>query len=84
MVAKPARYIIMSKQGFANSGLKSAEFLPADKPVALEARAAAVGSPSMRVLELIGDDGRETGALHHHVEAGLRKFRPQERRVFAR
>ncbi len=76
MVAKPARYIIMSKQGFANSGLKSAEFLPADKPVALKARAAAVGSPSMRVLESIGDDGPKLVEMPPEGELSLRLTNP--------
>jgi subtilisin len=76
MVAKPARYIIMSKQGFAHSGLKSAEFLPADKPVALKARAVAVGSPSMRVLESIGDDGPKLVEMPPEGELSLRLTNP--------
>jgi len=55
MAAKPARYIVMSKQGFVDSDLKSAMFEPASKPVALKARAQGAGSPTMRVLDSIGE-----------------------------
>jgi len=77
MAAKPARYIVMSKQGFVDSDLKSAMFEPASKPVALKARAQGAGSPTMRVLDSIGEDGPKLVEMPPEGELSLRPTNPE-------
>ena len=76
MASSPMRYIIMSKQGFEHSDLKSAEFQRAGKPVALQARARGVGSPSMRVLDSIGENGPKLVTMTPEGELSFRLSNP--------
>jgi subtilisin len=76
MAAKPARYVVMSKQGFVHSDLKSVRLEPTGKPVALKARAAGLASPSMKVLDSIGDDGPKLVEMPPEGELSLRLANP--------
>jgi subtilisin len=73
----PRRYIIMPKQGFENAALKAVTLTPAAQPVALKARVKGLTSPSMRVLDSIGDSGPKLVEMPAEGELSLRLSNPE-------
>jgi subtilisin len=71
------RYVIMSKQGFEHPELKTAKLMPAVQPVTLTARAKGLSSPSMRVLDAIGDTGPKLVEMPAEGELSLRLSNPE-------
>jgi subtilisin len=70
------RYVIMPKQGFENVALESSTLMPAVQPIALTARVKGLKSPSMRVLDSIGDTGPNLVEIPAEGELSFRLSNP--------
>jgi subtilisin len=71
------RYVIMPKEGFENAALKASTLIPTVQPVALTARVKGVKSPSMRVLDSIGDTGPKLVEMPAEGELSFRLSNPE-------
>jgi subtilisin len=73
---RPARYIIMPREGFTDPALLTATFQPSNRAVAVTARAFATVQPRMRVIDTIRENGPKLVEMPPEGELSLRLSMP--------